>query len=65
MRRILTVGILTVMVCLLWTQTLAGRRQSQLEMNQEAYRNFEKADKELNTVYSKLSKALDPMNSSS
>ena len=40
-------------------QTQAGRRQTQLEMNQEAHRNFEKADKDLNLVYSKLSKALD------
>jgi uncharacterized protein YecT (DUF1311 family) len=28
--------------------------QSQLEMNQEAYNNYQKADKELNAVYQKI-----------
>lgn len=33
--------------------------QTQLEMNQEAYKNYQKADKALNEVYQKLMKGLD------
>ncbi|MDO1451774.1 lysozyme inhibitor LprI family protein [Rhodocytophaga aerolata] len=34
--------------------------QTQLEMNEEAYNNYKKADKELNLVYKKLLGSLNP-----
>jgi uncharacterized protein YecT (DUF1311 family) len=60
MKRVTTGLLLMVAVCLLWTQVEARRRQSQAEMNQQAARDFQKADKELNRVYAKLNKALEP-----
>lgn len=59
MKKTFSFGFLIIMASFLWTQSLAGRRQSQAEMNMEANQNFQKADKELNLAYSKLSKALE------
>ena len=56
-----TIGLLLLAaVSLLGIQVKAGRRQSQAEMTQQAAKDFQKADKELNQVYAKLSKAIEP-----
>jgi uncharacterized protein YecT (DUF1311 family) len=39
--------------------TLSSRAQSQNEMTQQAWADFDKADKELNVVYQKILKTLD------
>lgn len=59
MKKAIIVFILILVAGTLWTQVEAGR-QSQAEMNMQAAKDFQKADKELNRVYAKLNKALEP-----
>jgi uncharacterized protein YecT (DUF1311 family) len=49
--------IITIFIFLSFSNTIFA--QTQLEMNQTAQRKYEKADKELNKVYSILIKSLD------
>lgn len=58
MKKAIIVSLLLVLGGAIVVQTQAGRRQSQAEMNMEASRNFQKADKALNAAYAKLQKGL-------
>jgi uncharacterized protein YecT (DUF1311 family) len=58
MKRAMIAGLLLILGGAVVVQTQAGRRQSQQEMNQQAYKDFQTADKELNVAYAKLKKGL-------
>ena len=58
MKKAMIAALLLALVGAIVVQTQAGRRQNQQEMNQQAYKEFEKSDKELNRTYAKLQKGL-------
>jgi uncharacterized protein YecT (DUF1311 family) len=57
MRKILV--LLTLVTMTFAGSTLSIRAQSQNEMTQQAWADFDKADKELNVLYQKILKTLD------
>lgn len=58
MKQAILIILLLVLIGGTATQNQAVRGQTQQEMNRQAYREFEKADRELNRAYAKLQKGL-------